>query len=80
MTMQGSERADEHRAASPQLPALSPAVERDRREFEHYRDDREKTERRSVVRGLILLAVVVLVGSMLRAGMDRVFVHGWWHP
>jgi len=78
--MQSSGRADEHRAASPQLPALSPAVERDRREFEHYRDDREKTERRSVVRGLILLAVVVLVGSMLRAGMDRVFVHGWWHP
>ena len=80
MTMQGSERADEHRAASPQLPALSPAVARDRLEFERYRHDREKKERRSVVRGLILLAVVVLVGSMLRAGMDRVFVHGWWHP
>ena len=80
MTMQGSERADEHRAASPQLPALSPAVERDRREFERYRIAREKTERRSVVRGLILLAVFVLVGSMARAGLDRVFVQGWWHP
>jgi len=80
MTMQGSERADEHRAASPQLPALSPAVARDRREFERYRHDREKKERRSVVRGLILLAVFVLVGSMARAGLDRVFVQGWWHP
>ena len=78
--MRGSERADEQRAASPELPALSPAFERARREFERYRSDREKTERRSVVRGLIMLAVVVLVGSMLRAGMDRVFVHGWWHP
>ncbi len=78
--MQGSERANQHRAASPQLPALTPAFERERQEFACYRKDREKTERRSVVRGLILLAVVVLVGSMLRAGLDRVFVHGWWHP
>jgi len=80
MTMQGSARADEIRAASPELPALSPTVERDRREFERYRKDRERAERRSVVRGLILLAVFVLVGSMARAGLDRVFVHGWWHP
>jgi len=59
---------------------LSPAVERDRRKFERYRHDREKKERRSVVRGLILLAFFVLVGSMARAGLDRVFVQGWWHP
>ncbi len=78
MTMQGSERANEHRAASPQLPALSPAFVRDRKAFERYRSEREKTERRSVVRGLILLAIVLLVGSMVRAGLDRVFVHGWW--
>ncbi len=78
--MQGSERASEHRAASPQRPALTPAFERERKEFARYRAHREKIERRSVVRGLILLAVVVLVGSMLRAGLDRVFVHGWWHP
>jgi hypothetical protein len=78
--MQGSERANEHRAASPQNPALTPAFERARQEFARYRDDREKIERRSVVRGLILLAVVVLVGSAARAGLDRVFVHGWWRP
>jgi ferric-dicitrate binding protein FerR (iron transport regulator) len=78
--MQGSERANEHRAASPQLPALSSAFERDRQEFERYRNDREKAERRSVVRGLILLALFVLLGSMVRAGLDRVFVHGWWRP
>jgi hypothetical protein len=78
--MQGSERANEHRAASPQLPPETRAVERDRQEFARYRAGREKAERRSVVRGLILLAVVVLVGSAARAGIDRVFVHGWWRP
>ncbi len=33
-----------------------------------------------MVRGLILLAVVLLMGSAARAGLDRVFVHGWWRP
>ncbi len=78
--MRVSERNDEHRAAPPQVPVVSPAFERERQEFERYRKDREKTERRSVVRGLILLAIVLLVGSMVRAGLDRVFVHGWWRP
>ena len=78
--MQGLQRVDEHRAAAPRLPALTPALERDRREFERYRRDREKIERRSMVRGLILLAVVLLMGSAARAGLDRVFVHGWWRP
>ena len=78
--MQGSARANEQRATSPQLPASSPTLERDRQEFQSYRAQREKTERRSVVRGLMLMAVLVLVGSMVRAGLDRVFVHGWWRP
>lgn len=78
--MQGSERNQEHRAASPQLPTSSPAQQRDRLAFEVYRNEREKIERRSVVRGLILMAVVVLVGSIARAGLDRVFLHGWWRP
>jgi hypothetical protein len=78
--MRRSPRVDEHRAASPQLPALGPAFARDRKAFARYRADREKMERRSVVRGLILLAVVVLAGSVVRAGLDRVFVHGWWRP
>ncbi len=78
--MQGSERVVEHRAASPQLPALTPAFERDRQEFDRYRAVREEAERRSAVRGLILLVIVLLVASMARAGLDRVFVHGWWRP
>ena len=78
--MQGSDRIHEPRAAPPQLPTASPAFERDRQAYERYRIDREKVERRSVVRGLILLAVLVLVGSILHAGLDRTFVHGWWRP
>jgi hypothetical protein len=38
----------------------------------------ELSERRSVARGLILLAAVALAWSMARAGLGRVFVHGWW--
>ncbi len=78
--MQGPERRNERRAASPHLPSLTPAFEQERWKFERYRKDRETIERRSAVRGLVLLAVVLLVGSMLRAGLDRVFVHGWWQP
>jgi hypothetical protein len=78
--MQGSARSNEHRASSPSLPVPSPAFERDRQEFQRYRDDREKAERRSVVRGLIVLAILLFVGSMARAGLNRVFVHGWWRP
>jgi hypothetical protein len=78
--MQGTGRVSEHRAASAQLPVRSPAFERERQAFETYRNEREKTERRSMVRGLILMAVLVLVGSIVRAGLDRVFVHGWWRP
>ena len=80
MTMQGSGQGNEHRAATPQLPSNSPAMQRDRLAFDRYRRDREKTERRSVTRGLILMAIVVLVGSVVRAGLDRAFVHGWWRP
>lgn len=78
--MQGSERSNVHPASSPELPAPSPAFERERQEFQRYREGRETIERRSVVRGLIVLAILLLVGSMARAGLDRVFVHGWWRP
>jgi hypothetical protein len=70
----------EHRAAAPRAPEPTRGRVRDRAEFERYRGERETIERRSAVRGLILLAVVVAVGSMARAGLDRVFVHGWWRP
>jgi hypothetical protein len=33
-----------------------------------------------MVRGLILIALLMLAGSIARAGLERVFVHGWWRP
>jgi hypothetical protein len=32
----------------------------------------------SQARGLVLLAMVVLLGSIARAGVERVFFTGWW--
>lgn len=78
--MQASQRGIEQRAASPQLPPCTPALRLDRQDLERNRSEQERMERRSVVRGLILLAVIMLVGSVARAGLDRVFVHGWWRP
>ncbi len=78
--MRASASETEHRAAPPQVPSSSPALQRDRQEFRRYQAEREKLERRSVVRGLLMISVLVLVGSIVRAGLDRVFVHGWWRP
>jgi hypothetical protein len=70
----------EHRAAPAQLPDRSPAFQRERQTFARYCLDREAIERRSVVRSLLLTAVLVLLGSLAHAGLYRVFVHGWWRP
>jgi hypothetical protein len=35
-------------------------------------------ERRRQLRGLILLAVLAIGFSILRAGVGRVFTPGWW--
>jgi hypothetical protein len=78
--MQSSERARQHHAAPVALPAMTRALLLKRDEFEVYRREREKIERRSMVRALILIAMVALVGSIVHAGLDRVFVHGWWQP
>jgi hypothetical protein len=69
---------DMQRAEKPRAPQPSAAVERERAADRAYVTERERVERRSVARGLVVLAVVVLIASMARAGMDRVFVHGWW--
>jgi hypothetical protein len=38
----------------------------------------EATERRRQVCGLLLLAALVIVFSVLRAGVHNVFTRGWW--
>jgi hypothetical protein len=50
--------------------------------YEHKRGierpDLLRKERARHVRGLVLLAVAVLVFAVLRAGVHRVFAPGWW--
>jgi len=67
-----------YRAAPPRLPELTPALKREREAYAIYCREREQVERRSVLRGLMLLALLALSVSVLRAGLDRVFFHGWW--
>jgi hypothetical protein len=71
-------KAAEQRAEAVRPPQPTPALEQSRVELREHRSAREALERRSVVRGLVVLAVVALVASIARAGLDRVFVHGWW--
>ena len=66
------------RAKPPCIPEPSPALLQARAEAAEYRERRERMERRSLVRGLLVLALVVLGLSMVRAGWGRVFVPRWW--
>jgi hypothetical protein len=40
--------------------------------------ERLRRERRRQLRGLMLLVVLVLLFSILRAGVGQVFPAGWW--
>ncbi len=68
------------RAEPARIPPPTRALERKQQEWKNYLRNREGIESHSVFRGLILLALVVLLASMVRAGLGRVFVHGWWRP
>jgi hypothetical protein len=37
-----------------------------------------QAERRRQIRGLLLLAAVILTFSLLRSGLHNVFTPGWW--
>ncbi len=69
---------EEQRARPPEVPAPTPELLRARVEAEALRRKGEALERRGMVRGLLVLAAVVLLLSMERAGWGRVFVAGWW--
>jgi hypothetical protein len=70
----------EVRAEKPRIPAATRTQEHAAEEHRDYLREREGLETRSVFRGLIVLALLVLLASMMRAGFGRVFVHGWWRP
>jgi len=70
----------ERRAEAPRIPPPTRALERAEQERQKYLRQRESLQLRSVVRALILLALLILLLSMFRAGFGRVFMHGWWRP
>lgn len=43
-----------------------------------YRREREVLERGSVLRGLILLAILVVLFAVVHGEASRVFPAGWW--
>lgn len=73
-------RPNGHYAEPPRIPAPTPTLERAEGERRQYIRERGAVERRSVLRGLIVLALLVLIISIWRAGSDRVFVGRWWWP
>jgi hypothetical protein len=66
------------RAEPPRIPASTRTLDRAIEQHQTYLRARDRLAARSVVRGLILLALFILVASMYRAGFGRVFVPGWW--
>ena len=68
----------ERRAQPPRPPAPTPAMERVRDAERIYQQERERDQRRSLLRGLLWLALLALIFSVVRAGLHRVFVPGWW--
>jgi hypothetical protein len=67
------------RAAPPATPASTREYERDLAERDTYHRDREHIERGRQLRGLLILACIVIVLSIVRAGLGRVFTPSWWH-
>jgi hypothetical protein len=72
-------RAEKVEARPPRPPGTTRALELGRATRRSHYEARERLERRSVLRGLILLAVLALLAGIARAGLRRVFVHGWWN-
>lgn len=63
-------------------PARPPALSEREQQRENARLQallkRVQLEQSSLLRGLMLVAIVVLIVSLARAGFDRLFVPGWW--
>lgn len=66
------------RAQPARPPALSEREQRRETARRMTLRARVQMEQRSLLRGLILIALVVLIVSLARAGFDRLFVPGWW--
>lgn len=71
-------RSSGRRAEPPRPPALTEREQRRESARIDRLNARVRLEQRSLLRGLILLAVVILIVSLMRAGFGRLFVPRWW--
>jgi hypothetical protein len=71
-------RSAGRRVEPPRPPALTERDQRRERARLETLKVRVGMEQRSMLRGLILLAVVILIASLARAGFGRLFVPNWW--
>jgi hypothetical protein len=71
-------RSAGHRAEPPRPPAFTEREQRRESARLDRLNARVRLEQRSLLRGLILLAVVILIASLARAGFGRLFVPNWW--
>jgi hypothetical protein len=67
------------RAAPPAIPAATRQQQRDLADRTNYYRERENIERRRQLRGLLVLALLVIVLNIARGGLGRVFPPSWWH-
>ena len=66
------------RGKPPSAPALTAVTRREAVARRVRLRDRESGERVRMFRGLVVLAMLVLLLSMLHGGWGRAFVPGWW--
>ena len=71
-------RSVDRRAEPPRPPALTEREQRRESTRIGRLSARVRLEQRSLLRGLVLLAVVILIASLARAGFGRLFVPKWW--
>jgi hypothetical protein len=68
----------DHHAQPPQIPQPTPELATARVAHEERVRRGARQERRSVIRGLLLIALLILAVSIARAGFGRVFPPNWW--
>ncbi len=84
--MDGTERASKgpeadgaiRRARRPVPPPLSREAQRSGEEGRLRTREREEVERRSMLRGLLLLAALAVLFAVWHGGAGRAFPAGWW--
>jgi hypothetical protein len=76
--MPSSEWFAPHRAQPPRPPEPTPQDKRKEAARRQALDARLGLEQRSLLRGFILLAVIVVLASLVRSDFSRLLVPGWW--